>query len=223
MTRQEYIDAVKAKLDEISPFDEPGEFIAADGDSDYDKVKPIINYIDSELDNAARFCLSTLPLSLLANDIIDEEVDIVGREVGTGVGIISGIYDYMRLCRLHHGLWEKDVTAFITTSSPIYLLQQNKYTRGGFCKPVAVYNPEEKTIECYTQVNTLNHYGNFVPVKGVLYYIDLLDVKAEDVESGIEDYIILMCAAYVLDILKDTNSSKLMRDKFMEKLQPILS
>lgn len=221
MTRQEYIDAVKAKLDEISPFDEPGEFIAADGDSDYDKVKPIINYIDSELDNAARFCLSTLPLSILADDIICDDVTITGRVGGEmTTGYINEVYDYMRLCRLHIDEWEKDVTTFITTSSPIYILQQNPYTRGGRCKPIAAYNPETASIECYTL--RFSDIGYILPLYGKLYYIELRDVKAEDVESDIEDFIVLMCAAYVLDILKDTNSSKLMRDKFAEKLQTIM-
>ena len=221
MTRQEYIDAVKAKLDEISPFDEPGEFIAADGDSDYDKVKPIINYIDSELDNAARFCLGVLPLPILSNDIISDTVVINGNVAGEmTVGYIKDIYDYMRLCRLHIDQWEKDVTTFITTSSPIYILQQNQYTRGGKCKPIAAYNPETSSIECYT----LRFYevDKIIPLHGILYYIELRDIKAEDVESDIEDFIVLTCAAYVLDILKDTNSSKLMRDKFAEKLQTII-
>ena len=222
MTRQEYIDAVKAKLDDISPFDEPGEFIAADGDSDYDKVKPIINYIDSELDNAARFCLSTLPFSILADDMIREDFIVRGAANGEyTTGYISDIYDYMRLCRLHVDQWEKDVVSFITPSSPIYLLQQNPYTRGGRCKPIAAYNPEKNAIECYSMKFT--EENDIVPLTCVLYYIELRDVKAEDVESDIEDFIVLMCAAYVLDILKDTNSSKLMRDKFAEKLQTIMA
>lgn len=285
MTRQEYIKAVKAKLDEISPFDEPGSFIAAEGDSDYDKVKPVVSYIESELDHAAQFCLNTLPLSLLGGDIQSETFDM--RVTDDGVGIIDDICDYMRLARLHVGGWQRDVTAFISTSSPLYLLQQNKYTRGGSAKPVVAYNPEEKTLECYSvndkykteyycytwaggtvarmtltgetltasdglyyrlssgfylyhtdleadsrsgvlyRTGTSGMYsaGPYVretEYNNKLYYIDLRDVRAEEVESGVEDYIVLACTAYVLDILGDVNSSKLMREKLAEKLQSII-
>ena len=69
MTRDQLIDRVLTKLDEKSPFDEPQSFIAAEGDSSYDKVKPIKVYVDDLLDEAANDCLRMLPLSLVRNDI----------------------------------------------------------------------------------------------------------------------------------------------------------
>ena len=59
MTREEYIEAVKVKLEEVSPFDEPNSFIAADNDPAYKEVKPIISYIEKTLDAAAHNCMLT--------------------------------------------------------------------------------------------------------------------------------------------------------------------
>ena len=64
-TREEYIEAVKVKLEEISPFKEPDHFIDGTSDPDFDCVKPIVSYIEKNLDEAAQNCLRSLPLSLL--------------------------------------------------------------------------------------------------------------------------------------------------------------
>ena len=49
MTRAQLIEAVKVKLEEISPFDEPETFLAANGDSSYENVKPILSYIEQKV------------------------------------------------------------------------------------------------------------------------------------------------------------------------------
>lgn len=206
MTRQEYIERVKVKLDEISPFDEPLTFIAADGDNSFDKVKPITIYIDKELDNATRYCLSILSLRLLSSDINEDEKNI---SIENAVGHIGMPSNY-RLCRVKAEGLEREVTHFLSTEDASYLLQQNKHTRSGCAKPSAFYNAETGILELYSlpadsEIKTVT-----------VWYIDT-EMKAEDVASSIEDFIVLKCAQLVLDILGN-QSSALMEKEFERKV-----
>lgn len=196
MTRQEYIEKVKVKLDEVSPFEEPLTFIAADGDSSYDKVKPISIYIEKELDNAVYFCLKTLPLKVLSKDIKKEERELVTNE---GVGNVVSSNEE-RLCRVRVNGWERDVITFSTPEDARYSLQQNKHTRSGIARPSVFYNPEESMIELFSVP------ADFEADKATIWSIDLA-TKAEDVKSDISDFIVLKCAQLVLDILGSQNSS----------------
>lgn len=223
MTRDNYILAVKAKLDEISPFDEPQSFIAADGDPDYDEVKPIVSYIDECLDKAAWFCLNNLPLTLLARDVTQWKTTAsVDKK---GVGHIANIDEYWRLIRLHDDadIWERDVTMFISTADPLYLLQQNAHTRGGCAKPVVVYSPDTSELELYSYPAGCGCSGccNTFTMPVVLYYIDS-HIAAENVQSYIEDFIVLVCAMYVEEILGDTNAAKTFSDEFETKKTTVL-
>lgn len=216
MTRPDYIQAVKAKLEEISPFDEPASFIAADPD-EQGKIKPIQSYIDSELDRAARYCLNTLPLSLLSKDVTSSDKNASVDE--GGVGHIGEMSQYLRLVRVHDNgkVWKRDVTAFMTTSDALYLLQQNVFTRGGVAKPVVVINPEQGELELFSFPPKLGLKTESLKV----YYIDG-SVVAESVKSDISEYIILVCAAYVAEILQDTNRATTLRTEFQEKVASII-
>lgn len=210
MTRDNYILAVKAKLDEISPFDEPNNFIAADGDPDYDEVKPIISYIDKSLDEAARYCLSDLPLSLLTQDIIKDEIEVFVSKRGVGTATIDDL-DNCRWARVHdpNDIWERDVTAFYTTTDPMYLLQQNMHTRGGCSKPVVVIAPEVGGLEFYSFPIADTTYT--LTVEG--YTVDT-STTVENIASSIERFIVLRCAAYVEEILGDANAAKIFNDEY---------
>ena len=215
MTRDQYIAAVKAKLEEVSPFDDPATFVAA-GDSAINTIKPIVSYIDAELDKAARHCLMVLPLVLLSKDIA---ASTTNATVGTdGVGYLGGVQTYWRLVRVkdNGGVWKRDVTAFISAADPLYLLQQNEYTRGGVAKPVVAYNPEEKKIELFSFPKPEEAGTESI----TLYYIDGAKA-AEAVSSDIGEYIVILCAAYVAEILQDTNRAKVLRTEFQEKVAAI--
>ena len=223
MTRDGYILAVKAKLDEISPFDEPNSFIAAAGDPDYDEVKPIVSYIEETLDKAAWFCLNNLPLTLLSKDVTSDQLKAtIDRK---GVGHISGIDEYWRLIRLRDDacFWERDVTAFISTADPVYLLQQNMHARGKSARPVVVYAPETAELELYSYPASCGcgcACGTFtLPV--TLYYINS-HIPAEQVQSAIEDFIVLVCASYVEEILGDANAAKVFMEKYEQKMATVL-
>jgi hypothetical protein len=209
MTRQEYIDKVKVKLDEVSPFDEPLTFIAANGDDSYDKVKPITKYIDEELNNATEYCLRMLPLKVLASDIEKEELSLTNTN---GVGIVQ-FADTYRLCRVSVVDWERDATHSFTTEDAEYLLQQNKHTRSGIAKPAVFFNPEDSTLELYSLP------ADSKTDKATIYRIDLT-TKAEQVQSNISDFIALKCAHLVLDILGNQNSA-LMEKELERKISAL--
>ena len=133
--RDELIEAVKVKLEEISPFEEPNNFIKA-GDTAINSIKPIISYIERTLDEAAHNCLRSLPLMLLHADI-QSKTD--GFSVDkNGVGFVTGINATYRYVRFHHAAMQRDITAFVSSENPMYLLQQNRHVHGGTAKPVAV-------------------------------------------------------------------------------------
>lgn len=220
MTRADYIAAVKVKLEEISPFDEPQSFIAA-GDSAENTVKPIISYIDKSLDEAAHDCLNSLPLSLLHADI--ERLTPTMKINAQGVGIIGGLSSTLRLVRFRHEALQRDITAFITSEDPLYLLQQNRYVRGGTVKPVAVWASSNDganigQLEIYSFLPELNSTTSDA---ATLLAIET-HKTAEDVKSPIEEYITLRCAATVAQILNDANAAQALQQEYTNKLQATL-
>ena len=211
MTRAEYIDRVKVKLDEFSPFEEPSSFIAADGDADYDRVKPVIEYIDKELDNATNYCLRVLPLRVLSSDANIETEQLT---INNGVGIVTASYSNKRLCRVIVADWKRDVTHFYTSEDVEYLLQQNEYTRSGIAKPSVFYVPELDCLELYSFPSTST--TNSVDI----WSIDL-NTKPESVASYIADFIIIKCAQLVYSILGNTNGAAAMESEFARKLEAL--
>lgn len=239
MTRQEYIDAVKVKIEEISPFDEPDSFIA-DDDSSANTVKPIISYIDKSLDEAASNCLRSLPMTFLHADVETTHPTIDVKADGVGS---FGLADLAtkRLIRFRNEELERDITAFITSEDPIYLLQQNKHTRGGQSKPVAVSSSDGgNKIEIYSFEAT----GSARTISGVVgapptvtYYTWLLYINTNKkpgvaadyapatpalVASPIEELIVLECARMVLNILKEYDGAKVCENEQAAKIQAIL-
>lgn len=229
-TRQELIDAVKVKLEEISPFEEPASFIAA-GDTAIDSVKPIISYIERTLDEAAHNCLRSLPLTLLHADI-QRKTDGMTVDVN-GVGYVTGLNATYRYIRFMHETLQRDITAFISSESPLYLVQQNRYVHGGPAKPVAViaswhdgtnagqieiYSFKPKMAEDFDPSNVSPDY--------VLLYINTEKTAGTDssdpVQSSIDEFIVLECAAMVAEILGNVNTAQICRQEQTSKLQAIV-
>lgn len=222
MTREEYISKVKVLLDEVSPFDEPNGFIAANGDSNYARVKPVVSYIDGCLDRAAAYCLNTLPVTLLSDDVTHTNSTAAMDADGVGHITVLGA-QYVRPIRLHDnsGILRRDITAFISTSSPLYMLQQNRHTRGKEYKPVAAFRPEDVEIEVFSYYNGVTCVASDVSLDVTLYYI-LTNTTAENVRSDISDFITLMCASYVEEILGDANAAQVFKQEFKNRLDGVL-
>lgn len=232
-TRQQYIDAVKVKLEEISPFYEPENFIA-DGDDAASTTKPIISYIDQSLDEAAHNCLNSLPLTLLHADI--------ERTTGTlyidvnGVGFVRPLSTARRFVRLRQNLLKRDITAFISSEDPLYLLQQNEHTRGGIAKPVAVFSSDNNGVysgqmEIYSfpeaERNTNSEQYVLLSINVHKHpddksTVDPAFTDTDCVKSPIEEYIVLECAAMVASILGDAATAQTCQAQFQAKLQSLL-
>lgn len=233
MTRAELISRVQTKLDEKSPFDEPQSLIAAAGDSSYDKVKPITMYIDDLLDEAANDCLRMLPLSLVGKDV--QKLSLLGSNapavdaakqvvVTDGVGVLplsaNGITHYIRLLRVRADGWKKEVTSFITSSDPYYLVQQNHTTRGKLYKPVVAIVPEKDCLELYS----------FPGMAGQTIYTEVFYIpcdrqagsdKANPVLSPIDELIAIRCAELVCNIFGNQNA-QVFQKEFTEKVNSVL-
>ena len=228
-TRADYIEAVKVKLEEVSPFTEPDAFIA---DGDASVVKPILSYIDKTLDEAARNCLRGLPLSLLHADI--EHVTSTGASAGIAMAIdSSGIGRFslsqsIRPVRFRHDALKRDITSFITTEDSLYLLQQKEYTRGGTAKPVAVWSSNDDQMEIYSFPKSMATPAGQPDTTAVLLGINTYRKPgvAEDyddptpvIQSPIEDLIVLECAAMVAQILRDADKANGWRQEQAAKIQ----
>lgn len=220
MTRAELIDRVLTKLDEKSPFDEPQSFIAADGDTSYDKVKPIKMYVEDLLDEAANDCLRVLPLSLVGKDVSVESTDIT---IKNGVGEIPLLQDasYVRFVRVSADSWKKEVTSFITSSDSLYLLQQNENTRGKLCKPVVAIVPECSRLELYSFPNAKEDEK----ITATLHFILCNKTAGSDtdhaVKSGIDELIVIRCAELVSNIFGSANA-QVFQNEFTEKVNSVL-
>lgn len=223
--RDELIEAVKVKLEEISPFEEPNNFIKA-GDTAINSIKPIISYIERTLDEAAHNCLRSLPLMLLHADI-QSKTD--GFSVDkNGVGLVTGINATYRYIRFHHAALQRDITAFVSSENPMYLLQQNRHVHGGTAKPVAVLasfhdgtNAGQLEIYSFKPKMAENFDPSAVSTDFVLLYVNT-EKTAENVLSPIDEFIVLECAAMVAEILNDTAKAQIYREEKTTKLQAIV-
>ncbi len=235
MTREDYIKAVKVKLEEISPFDEPSSFIA-DSDGAADTVKPIQEYIINSLEEATKNCLLSLPITLLHADIERTTPPMSISENGVGTFPIS---TNRRFIRLKHNALKRDITAFITSEDSLYLLQQKNVSgvRGGVNKPVAVIasnydGTSVGVMEVYSFPSSMVTDGT-PNTDTILLSIDLSKkpgattdytpnlTNSQIVQSSIEEYIVLECAAIVCGVLSDYEAMKLCRKEIQNKLAAI--
>ena len=204
MTREEYINKVRAKLEEISPFQEPESFIASEGDADYENVKPINVYIEDCLDQSSVEVLNTIPSHLIDKDMVSNNGTMT---IDDGVGKFDLPDDFLRLVSLKADDWEKDVVSPISRTNPLYSLQKCKYTRGGVSKPVVaiVGESDGKYAELYS-VSSEKYKLTYIP-----------KLKPENVNSDISEYIILLCAIKVLTIFNQST------DKLTEQFNSLIN
>lgn len=208
MNKDDLIARVKVKLDEVSPFEEPTNFIAAGGDASYNNVKPILAYIEQELPNALKYCLQVLPTKSLVRDIDAYTCDLtITKKVGFMKSSESIDFSKLRLVRLQvPNLWKRDATYFITSEDAAYLLQQSPYIRGGESKPMVAYNTASNSLELYSFPS--NKEDESIKEGVTLWSIDTTKDIA-DVSSPIEDLVAVKCAQLVLDIIGDAKAQSM--------------
>lgn len=217
LTRQQLIDYVRTKLDEHSPFDEPQSFIAAAGDPDYDKVKPIVKYIDDLLNEVANDCLRMLPLTLVGADVqklICPEISIDDDEV-VRIKLSTQNLLNARFTRVKATLWKKEVTSFITSSNPMYLLQQDEDARGKLCKPIVAIVPEKDCLELYSFPGMAGKTTNTD-----VFYISC-NKEAENIVSDIDELVAIRCAELLCNVF-GSQSAQVFQKEFAEKNNSVL-
>lgn len=227
-----YKNAVQVKLEEISPF-ETESYIIAGGDPDYDKVNPINSYIENTLPEATKNCLRSLPLSLLHADIERTTKQIAIDKDGVGRFIVS---PDRRFVSFYHEELERDITTFITSEDPMYLIMQNKHVRPKQAKALAVLSSnvtaDVGTIVAQMEIYTLKPSESGRTTSSALQSIDLTKLPgvAADytlatpalVQSPIEELIVLECAAMVSDIMHNDAAAAACRQEFQSKVENTL-
>jgi hypothetical protein len=183
MLRPDLISKVKIRMEELTPFDE-GLVVSVDAKA----VKPLEQYIEELLDEAARDLLLTAPLHILVATDLTATVTVTD-----GVGVMVLPDDYLRLAYLQMNDWKRPVIVPISESHPDYILQLNAHTRGGFTKPVVVERHDEskKILECYTVTNAEKKRAGYIK-----------KVVAEQVQDDLAEVLCWLCAAKVFQVFE---------------------
>jgi hypothetical protein len=183
MTRAQIIQAVKVRLEELTPFSE-GLVVL----SPSDEVKPVTSYIDSLLNESADEIKMLLPLHMLTPVTLNAPVT-----VNDGVGTIELPADFLRIHSIKAPAWERDVTQAISPENPMYALQRNRFTRGKSAKPVVAINrtSTKKVLELYSVSSTDMEKKLYIP-----------QTPAEALSDKLIPYLVLMCAIKVSNVLE---------------------
>jgi len=197
MTRAEIIELVKARIDELSPFDDTS-------------LVPSINLIDKVLDDSAKTILLALPLHLLTPKAFTGTITPTGN---TGHIVLDT--DFLRLHSFKMTEWNTEVTQAITPSNPKYALQKYPVTMGGVNKPVVVIKSDStgKKLYYYSIPTGKTHTIDYA------YYIPLS--VAEALPDDILDVVAWQCAADVILIMKGDPKGALLKVEEYIKLQTI--
>ena len=183
MTRQELINAVKTKIDELSPLD--GVVTLAGLVHD----KPVDTFADALLDECAREVLAKAPVSRLR----PYPCLAPAFNTGNGVGFVPLPDDFVRLLEFKMSEWQRPVNTVCEPGSDLALRQHNKFTRGGCCKPVCVFGHCEgaRVLEYYS-VERSHEIERFLYVQ---------DVPAEDIPVDLQDVLTWWCASRIWQIV----------------------
>lgn len=153
MTRQQIIDRVKIKMEEVTPFDEGLAVSLSD-------VKPFLSYIEENMQNSLDELLLICPIHLTT------PVNIPQSKSGTSlftttldnhrmVGSLVIPTDFIRLHTFKMSSWERPVNRPISIENPEYKNQFNRWGRGGNAKPIVAKNSTKLEIYTFDQGATI--------------------------------------------------------------------
>jgi len=212
MTKDELIYKVKAKLEELSPFDDTS-YLHTDN-----IVKPITSYIDDALESSCNDALLIIPLHLIRpKDFHDTQLVQTSRE--TGYVILPK--DFLRLYSFKMCSWFKDVTKPISVGNPAYALQKNPYTMGKAHSPVCVLNDNKEFIHD-TAINLTKTLEYYSVNRYIQHNIDralyVAKFNASEIQEDLAEFYSLSCAISVLDILGQEIEKELLTKELAEML-----
>ena len=175
MTKAQIISIIRTKLDELTPFNEG--LVISVGSED---VKPVEANIEAMLDECLVDLIMIAPLHLLPitqgwyttagsyNPASIYSIITITDEVGSidrknVLHLESGDRrDILRLVRVKFPLWEKAVINWVLEGSPEAKLQDNKYTRAGYAKPVIVLSADKIRFYPTKLVNTSLYVVDYI-------------------------------------------------------------
>ena len=207
MTRDEMIDWVVSKIDEVRPMgaNQQGETI----------VEAPINFIDEELDNSIRYVLQSAPDDMVMPTIklgeYHNDAGSVPSRLIIGADNVAKYVlptDFLRFIEIKLTSWARSVAELMDYKDPKYILQTNRTRKGTPRKPVAVLKPfttyvaneiivDEPNVHYCLELFSANdgtdtvEYFHYVPVTAV-----------EDLPTNLTDPVAWVCASRALQILK---------------------
>ena len=147
MTRDDLIDKIKVKMDEITPFDDGVTFAGTD-------IKPIVSYIEDYLQSSCDDLLMICPLYLCGKTEFDGDITDGETLNNRIIGELEVPDDFLRVHTVKMSGWERPVHISIGVEDADYQFQLNPYTMGGSAKPVIVKTPELLYLYSYLDGDT---------------------------------------------------------------------
>ncbi len=168
MIREDLIQAVKVKLEELSPFnydkknmialgaeDPTGELIAQ-GDPQLE-INPIYTYIDKSLDSSANEVLKTIPLQLISprewKETKDTPLDAIPTMDGKyWIQVFTMPTDYLRVHTVKMDDWVRYLTEAGRDDSDAGIEAGNIWNMGKPTRPRAIedWAGGRRTVRCYS-------------------------------------------------------------------------
>lgn len=186
MNRDELINIVKVKMDEISPFDEE-EMVSS-------------TLVETLIDFAANNVVRLFPERYLPST---SNNTIPAHKNSDGSGYIDLPDDFQRFLRLKMDKWERPVSEVITEADPKYAQQFNKWIRGGVAFPVVALKADR--IEYFSVPSGEHKVESFAYVKRL---------KAEQIPDTLVDAMTWEAARLAFDSLQDAQSSAVCTNNF---------
>ena len=193
MTVQEIVTRVRAAIDELMQND--SQFLRQSTDE-----ANLTSVIVDKIGYALQHLLEIAPLDKLDSDVYEE---LTPQELQTNFSIDSELVgrvklpkDLLRIIEARLSSWSHFPIP-VSDTSQVYLMQQDKYARGSWDRPVNIltYIGADKTLEMYC-AKTASDELNFVFIrKPDMSNIDTDHMSAEvDVPAGLEASLIYQIA-----------------------------
>lgn len=215
MTRNDVVDNILIKIDEISPFSEPDEQfkLLIDGMLD-DSANAFLRLIPLHLLRGMEHVLSTASLNT-SSDSTDYTVN------GLGVWDVPQSVNFLRMTRCICSQWRRPVIGMTPVSSSDYMKEFNRFTSSGCCKP-RIYDDTSSQRRLILAPYNDNQQKNDIR----LYYIPSIpksDMEHDGANTyGIPDEILdaffYYASAQVLATTQRNEFAELMMNKFNEYL-----
>lgn len=183
MTRNELINIVKLKLDEYSP----DEFSSL----------PYEDYISPLLDESAKDIVKRGPLRLLTPTNIPLGT-VLYKNNKSYIPVPS---DYVRLYEIKYPLWEKSVREAISPENPLYKIQENIFTKGGYSRPcvsIIWTSVNGEPISLYFECSRVDDPGAEILLPTAAYVKITLP---EDLNDQLADSLTWLCVSKIYGVL----------------------